>query len=290
MVTKVDPIKTLISDMYSELAGIEDEQKRQEQGERVQDLLRRYDGDDAIITSDEMRNIVAQQRSTDELKIMSSLPTLDGALEGFRLGTLNVISAPTGAGKTTFAKQLTKNFHAAGVNSLWFSYEVPMHEFLETMPPEVVFSTPRQLKGDKVEWLARKVVEAKVKYNAQVVFIDHLHYLINFSRSTNVSLLIGELCRNLKKLAVKWNVAIFLVAHLKKTRFEADLEMDDIRDSSFIAQESDTVILMKRDTVNESGMLRYTNTVTATLQKNRRTGKTCTWRMEYDHETHTLYE
>jgi replicative DNA helicase len=66
----------------------------------------------------------------------------------------------------------------------------------------------------------------------------------------------------------------FIIAHLKKTRLDTAPDLEDLRDSSFIAQESDTVIMLWRESKRERGEVTITNNVTLSVQANRRTGKT----------------
>jgi replicative DNA helicase len=80
--------------------------------------------------------------------------------------------------------------------------------------------------------------------------------------------------RALKTMAKKWNIVIFLIAHLKKTRLDTAPDLEDLRDSSFIAQESDTVIILWREATRGRGEVVITDNVTVSVQANRRTGKT----------------
>ena len=61
----------------------------------------------------------------------------------------------------------------------------------------------------------------------------------------NPSLEIGQVIRSLKMLAVDKGFVIFLLCHTTKSRPD-DLSHESIRDSSFVAQESDSVFMIKR--------------------------------------------
>jgi replicative DNA helicase len=108
---------------------------------------------------------------------------------------------------------------------------------------------------------------------AKVEFIDHLHFIVPFSAERQ-DLRIGETMRALKQLAEKWNMLIILIADLKKTRVDRAPDLEDLRDSSFIAQESDTVILLWRESIRTDREVVITDNVTVSVQANRRTGKT----------------
>jgi replicative DNA helicase len=90
-----------------------------------------------------------------------------------------------------------------------------------------------------------RCIEAHMKYNTRIFFVDHLHYLIDMARVKNPSLDIGTIVRRLKRFAVDNDFIIFLLAHVSKTESD-NVSYRDLRDSSFIAQESDTVIMVKR--------------------------------------------
>jgi replicative DNA helicase len=164
----------------------------------------------------------------------------------FEGGDLVTISGLTGHGKTLFAQTLTKAFAEQEKRSLWFTYEIPAYQFLsqfgEDMP---LFYMPQKLTDSTMLWIEKRIYEAKVKYGLEAVFVDHLHFLLDMQKN-NTSLEIGFLMRSMKKLAIKYNIVFFLIAHTQKVKHDADLDNDLIRDSSFVAQESDSVIFVHR--------------------------------------------
>ena len=88
------------------------------------------------------------------------------------------------------------------------------------------------------------------EYQTRVIFIDHLHYLFDLARTNNPSIEIGTIIRRLKTLAVQNNFIIFLLCHTKKASGGNNITFEAIRDSSFVSQESDCVILIRRDMQN----------------------------------------
>jgi replicative DNA helicase len=108
-------------------------------------------------------------------------------------------------------------------------------------------------------------MEAFFKYNSRIFFIDHLHFLVDMARVSNPSLEIGAIVRRIKRFAVENDFIIFLLAHIKKNEND-DLSYKDLRDSSFIAQDSDTVIMIKR--TPKEGM----TTAKARVEFHRRSG------------------
>ena len=160
-----------------------------------------------------------------------------------------IVSGPTGMGKTTFCQSLTYQFAEQGISPLWFSFEVVADDLIERFGINLPsFVLPREIKAGTLNWIEEKIWEGLAKYSSKVVFIDHLHYLLDMGElaKTNTSLAIGALMRQIKLLALRTNTTIFLISHLKKTRSDVEPEIGDLRDSSFVGQESDMVIVVWR--------------------------------------------
>lgn len=175
---------------------------------------------------------------------------------------------------TSFAIELTSNLKDE--HPMWLPFEEGAEElvqkFLDRNEAPPLFYTPDRMSGNTLLWVEKKIIEAKAKYGTNIIFIDHLHFIVDFGE--NMSLQIGRTMRELKRIAKDWNVAIVLIAHLKKTKMDVTPTLEDIRDSSFIAQEADTVIMLWRETKMVNGDIEITNNVNVSVQANRRTGKT----------------
>ena len=210
------------------------------------DDLKKYAGDDRVVTSYDMLDHFHEQRQTVAIRSMQSqIPGLDFYIEGFFGGELTVISGPTKNGKTLLAQTFTDAFEKQKKHCLWFTFEVPAEQFLAQFDPLPFFIMPMQLRGNSLHWLRQRIFEAQLKYGLDAVFIDHLHFLIDMSRH-NISLEIGHVMRELKRMALEFNVCFFLMAHMGKVKHEGELDNDSLRDSSFVAQEADNVFFVKR--------------------------------------------
>jgi RecA/RadA recombinase len=205
------------------------------------------------------------EKKTPHISIKSNIPGIDYACGGFQDGELIVISGPTKMGKTLLAQTLTVNFSKQKEYSGWFSYEVPARQFLDQFPILPLFYLPKKNKAQDFEWFMDRCLESFFKYNTRIFFIDHLHYLVDMARIKNPSLDIGVIVRRIKRFAVENDFIIFLLCHVGKNTGE-DLSHKDLRDSSFIAQESDCVIMIKR--VPKEGQSR----AKARVEFHRRTG------------------
>lgn len=214
--------------------------------EKQQQSLKDYAGPDAVISAHEME-LRLRAQGDSKIQVKSMIPSLDHAIGDFRDGELIAVSGPTKNGKTLLAQTLTRNFDKQQQPALWFTYEVPARQFLEQFDGELpLIYLPQQLKAHAMPWVEARILEAFLKYRTRIVFIDHLHYLVDLARMRNPSLEIGQVIRRLKVLAVREGLVVFLLCHTTKGKPEGNLSYESIRDSSFISQESDSVLMIKR--------------------------------------------
>jgi len=231
-----------------------------------------YDGPDKIVSSDDMREQLKNQK-----KATHSMPTglarLDVAIGAIQSGELIAIGGPTKNGKTLLAQTITYNLSAQGVGCLWFTFEVPAMQFLEQLPNCGKFFMPQKLYGGNMDWLRDRIMEGKLKYKSHIVFVDNLHHLLDFTSVRNVSLDMGVIIRQLKRMALDLNVAIVVLCHSKKPQMVKGVIQEvsewDLRDSSFIPQEADSTIMVQRK-MTERG--EFSNQAIVKVCLHRRTG------------------
>ena len=236
-------INKFIQELSKEIQKTNDEILKGEQMARLKEVAKVYDGEDKIISSLDLAKQIRERG--EEFTMMSGYGGLDDILKGFRLKQLIVIAAPTKSGKTSFCIDLTTKIREH--NPLWFPFEEGAEElitkFIERNEEPPLFYTPEKITGNTLVWIEKKIIEGIAKFNSRIIFIDHLHFIVPFS-SERQDLQIGQTMRELKTMAKKWNVTIMLIAHLKKTKMENMPDLEDLRDSSFIAQEADTVLML----------------------------------------------
>lgn len=261
--------------LEQQLEQVEQEYEGSKMEIQFQEVLRSYRGEDQVISFQTYKS------TTKEIKrgFSSGFHYLDEWLNGFQKGDLITITAPTGMGKTSFSQYLTVKFSDQKIRSLWFSYEVSVPNFLMKFGANLPDGyLPKVLTERNITWIERKIVEGIVKFGTQVVFIDHLHYLFNLRDSKNVSLEIGDIMRGLKIIAKKYSITIFIMAHTGKQREDGTVGLESIRDSSFVGQESDTVIALWRVREKQTKVdiqqngIKFTNETMVSLVKNRATG------------------
>ena len=217
--------------------------------------LTNYEGEDRVISSVEYLDELSKEKTTTGVfKASSGIKKLDNLIDGFEEGELITISGPTKQGKTSFAHMLTKNFEDQGIYSLWFSFEVTGPQLFEKFAKAELFYLPRRLKHKNLNWLRDRVDEALLKakakspqVNIKCIFIDHLHYIVDMAKSNNMSIEVGNVIRDLKNMARDLGVVVFLMAHTTKTKYDEMPTENDLRDSSFISQESDKTLMVWRE-------------------------------------------
>ena len=207
--------------------------------------LKGYSEEDQVISSVEMA-LKLKDSPDSIIRVKSLIPSLDQAVEDFRDGELIVISGPTKNGKTLLAQTLTVNFAKQQFHSLWFSFETPARQFLDRFPELPLIYLPQRLRAHAMNWIEERIQESFLKYHTRVIFLDHLHYLFDLARSRNPSIEIGQVIRRLKTLAVNSGFIIFLLCHTTKGASDNNLSYESIRDSSFVSQESDSVLMIQR--------------------------------------------
>jgi archaellum biogenesis ATPase FlaH len=207
--------------------------------------LNEYEGEDQVVSSHEIQDELSlHSESVTHLK--SLIPSLDYYIDGFRDGELITVSGPTKQGKTLLCQSLTVSFVKQQYFPLWFSFEVPYRQFLNQFREVPLIYMPKKLRPHALTWFKERTEEAFLKYHTRIIFIDHLHYLIDLARLRNPSIEIGQIIRQLKTLSVEKNYIIFLLCHTTKGASDPDVSYESIRDSSFISQESDCVLMIKR--------------------------------------------
>lgn len=255
-----------------------------EQQVKLENELRAYTGPDRIIYAEE------KKLELEELKVnrpifhaKTCIPGLDNCVDGFRKGQLIIVSGPPKQGKTILCQNFTKRFVEQGLKCLWFSFELGYEELFEKFPMDKLdFYVPNVLQtGDNLDWVERKILESKVKYGTDMVFIDHLDFLrdtkVLKGVSLNLSAYIGGIVQRVKSLAVSQNMVVFLMSHIRKNQWTtSDLpSSEELRDSGQIAQLADIVMMVVRKRMKKGSDEIYDgNRALVGVIENRHNGRT----------------
>jgi replicative DNA helicase len=234
-----------------------------------------YQGEDRIISHrDQAKEF--DNLPTNVFKAETFFPYLNELVEGFEEGEVWVVSGKTKSGKSLLCQTLARDFSIKGLPSVFFNFEISPKQFLKRFNgdiPEHTY-TPRRLKTAAMDWVEDRIKEAVVKKNIKVYFLDHLHYLIDLVQMQNSSIKIGSIVRQLKLMAIKHKVIVFLVAHTGKVPDGQEPTAENIRDSSLICQESDGTLMLWRlkDNNETDEQKRNLNNTMLRVEMTRRTG------------------
>lgn len=281
MSVQKEKIENLITRLEREIKAAQADIHASERLEKLKNVAKIYRGEDQVISFDVIAESIRNE--PEEYKIFTGWTKIDELIKGFRLQQLVVISAATKSGKTSFLMDLTARIPAENV--LWLPFEESAEELIRKYIERGIAHphgfTPSVMKGGELEWIETKIIEAIVKYDTKVVVIDQLDFIVPLG-ADNHALRVGEAMRALKNLAKKWNVVIFIICHLVKTKMDTSPTMEDLKGSSSIGQEADTVILIWREAKREKGQMTITNNTIVSVQANRRHGSTGNVTMVYN--------
>lgn len=236
--------------------------------------------DTEIILLSEAAERMAQDTST---KIGSGFSMLDDCMDGgFREGDFTVISGIPGEGKTTLARMFTLNFAQNNIPSFWLSYEMTIPELKDSFDKmgvdrSLIAYVPAELNDD-YEWLTRHMMKAVQEKGVKAVFIDTLGDVVRSVKSqhelSNYATYLSQLCKDLRRFAIKNNLMIFVIAHATKTTKSRSNETDnsDIANSNGIPAQATNIFHVWR--TEENTIIK--------IGKSRRDGTKKNWRIKCD--------
>ena len=227
--------------------------EKQSEVSKLIEAMATYSGKDEVVPASVIKESLANE--VEQEKYFTNITELNEILDGFKPGDLITMSGISGNGKTELLISFTKDFIDKELKVLWISFEVNPKDFMSRFGDyDPIFFMPRENVPNNLTWVMNKIKEAKAKYGIQVAIIDHLHFLIDMGTlgNKNISHLFGGIIRQIKTLALKLDVTIFLVCHLNKTETKTVPDLVDLRDSSFTYQEADTVLIIHRENTDEN--------------------------------------
>jgi len=248
---------------------------------------------DAHITDDKvlpLSEIAERDKDKGTDRFSTGFVDFDEVMEGgFKEGDLVVISGISGEGKSSYGQTLTYNLCNKGIPTLWFSYEVSakhLDKKFRKMGIDQFYHvyTPEKNTTGKLEWIKYKIKESYLKYMTKVVIIDHIDFLTptDIKNSDNETIALKKITTELKTLAIKLNMTIIIMAHLKKLPEGKEPDMQDIGHSAGIFQLADYVFMIWREKEKRSfGSNKFknsdgdlvTNKSVIKIVKNRETGQ-----------------
>lgn len=227
--------------------------EKQNEVSKLIEAMATYSGKDEVVPASVIKESLANE--VEQEKYFTNIKEINEIVDGFKPGDLITMSGISGNGKTELLISFTKDFIDKDLKVLWVSFEVNPKDFMSRFGDyDPIFFMPRENIPNNLTWVMNKIKEAKAKYGIQIAIIDHLHFLIDMGTlgNKNISHLFGGIIRQIKTLALKLDVTIFLVCHLNKTETKTVPDLVDLRDSSFTYQEADTVLIIHRENTDEN--------------------------------------
>ena len=216
-------------------------------------------------------------------RLQTGIPELDKVVGGLIMGQVVLLSGKRGEGKSTFGSQLLSNALDQGANVFaysgeladfhfkrWIDYQLAgldnlvegQSEFGEpvyNIRPDAVekitewyrhraFIYDNEFVPDdkeELETLADTVEKVIQQYGCKLIFIDNLMTSMEFvQEQSNLYLEQSKFVGRLKKIAMKYQVVVILVAHPRKTK--DDFANDDVSGSADITNKVDVVLSYSR--------------------------------------------
>lgn len=231
----------------------------------------------------------------DAEKIESGFSHIDNCIDGgFRAGDFTVVTGIPGEGKTTLCRMFTLNLAKTNTPSLWFSYEMTLRELwssFEKMGAEkdLISFAPVELNDD-LDWMFRHIDKAIREQGIKAVFIDTLGDVVKSVKSqqemNNYANYLAQICKDLRRYAIKNNIMIFAVAHaVKNTRSRSnETDNSDIANSNGIPAAATNIFHVWR----EEGEKEKATVVK--VGKSRRDGTKKNWRIKFTFQDEKLIE
>jgi twinkle protein len=207
----------------------------------------------------------------------TSLPSLNKILKGHRKGELSVITGATGVGKSTILSQISLDYCASGVSTLWGSFEIKNSRLARTMLSQfsgVDFSVGESINrfdywADKFENLPMyfmrffgssnvdQVLDAMdyavYVHDVEHIILDNLQFMLAGQYSANNSNkfdLQDKAIDAFRAFATNKNVHITLVIHPRKEAENVALGVSSVFGSAKATQEADNVIIIQAPSPN----------------------------------------
>lgn len=221
--------------------AIEDKLKRLGEAEK-------YDGPHKWVPFTENLEDEKELRNNRPM-FLTDWPQFDSMMNGLVPQELTVVSGIQGNGKSLFCRSMAHQFLKQDIPVGYIHFEGSFMDAFSPFEynPNFKLFVPKKKEAGNPEWIIEQCYRFKAKYDGKIIFLDHLHYIIDMGMKENVSLNIGALLRNLiGEVCEGLDMAVILVAHQQGIDANTEPSIDTIRDSSFLKQEPANVIIVHR--------------------------------------------
>ena len=277
-----------------------------------------FDIEEITTLKESIRGLDEWLENRDEIRgLKTGFVDLDNILKGMKNEDLIILSGASTTGKTTIALNMINSMLKDKKKVLVFLLEGRIFFFIERLMSIEAGRPITELSKEELQELKTrytdyqlyfysgsqsllavdKIVEktkaCKKLYNIDLMVLDHLHKIVERGKD-NYSALVGRTVSELKNVAVDAKIPVICICHIKKLAKNAVPSMQDLRDSSFIHQDADVVLMlwsnledqMARDNVvlkvlkNKTGQ----DGVDLFFMFNRKTGQFIPVEMDHEHD------
>lgn len=221
-----------------------------------------------------MNDVALRKQDRGEKGMMTGLRIFDSRF-GWHGRDLIIIAGETSMGKSTLATTVAYNMANAGIPVAYYSMEMGAKQLtariiarqvkvsssttlygklsddeynrvydgasrMKNLP--IYFDEDSKTSFTKICGSARRMVK---KYGVRIIFIDYLQILAN-GRGDNREQLIGDMARDLKRLAVELDVCIVALSQLARAVGAKEPSLSRMRGSGQIEEACDMAILIHR--------------------------------------------
>ena len=255
-----------VQQLYKELVAVTNRQT-QESEQRFSDVSAAF-----------INNVALRTEDKGEQGIMTGLHIFDSRF-GWHGGDLIIIAGETSMGKSTLATTIAYNMGVVGVPSAYYSMEMSSQQLVARIVARetkvsssmmlyaklnsdeynrvydktmglrhlpIHFDEENKTSFSRVCASIRRMVKSK---GVKVVFIDYLQILAN-GRADNREQIIGDMARDLKRLAVEQNIVIVALSQLARSTQDREPSLNRLRGSGQIEEACDMAVLVHRPNRN----------------------------------------
>lgn len=263
---------------------------------KLLETMREYKGKDRMVLFEDLVREMGE-RIRPRACNTKILPSFDEASGGIQEGEVVILGGASNEGKTLLALSLLTAHESQGERPAFFSFEQSVEQIAEKLPAEYtpLFHVPalmdyetrydgeiEAMKRDpktyigklpslQLQWLYLKLVELQAKgEKPHAVFIDYLHALLDFHDRNPVQTL-GAIMIALKDMALRFKIVIYLICHTVKEALDREPTLSDLRDSGWIINVPDVILLLWREKMKDGEG--YSRVSTVKVGKHRRRGE-----------------
>lgn len=207
----------------------------------------------------------------DQAGLVTQWDNVNQLIGSFVPGDLIVLSGPAKIGKSTFALNVLLHHALYGTPVLNYCLEMRPERigakmisyfrgvgrtnisiedvtYVKTRFGRKPFYLAHSTKFE-VDQVFETIRDGVQRYGIELMVFDHLHFLIR-SRD-NTAQVVSATVRDFKLMAEELKIPVILICQPRKLNRAARMTTEDLRDSSAIGQDADTVIIIHRERIPE---------------------------------------